>query len=668
MWKKVIVPILIFLILVDLLLVGYLYFPQIGGISQKVTLKSESSKYNIEKSVDFKEYIIFLDNIGFWNKNALSDTNGKRNVTASNLTIILTDKSQAGLPFFTDLTTRNQTYSSFGYKFSDGNAYLYLQIDPQLITRDKRDVISIPNELILQATYLLTNYSTESINDKLYKINNIIISKYSTKKFISITNKKGVLRNIYNFIIPTSYAADCNFWSCGTEIGICKNGAKTMLSCTSDSNCDTKNGYTCEFSCGVPSFEESSIGPSCSTGCPPGRCVIEGSQSCSCTPPTPIPPSPPPPTAPPPTAPPPPPTCTISLSPATTNLTLGGVDGTITATVSCTAPVNDVTFSTSNSGIVSIVSPLTDTTAPYTVTVHGVSTGSVIITGSVSSGGAVRNSATAIVNAIPLTGWFQTKDSDVGSGTNLTAHVPAGLYFGLAPTSYSGYPGVPSYQGATDLTNTLASSLGWLVKNTTTNQRIYNYQAITSLIPADTVINTLPATITSANFNFAGTTASYGYKWYKYSGNGGLPLTINGALNIGTEKVILLVDSANLQINGNINVTDGSGFFMVLVGKTATGTMGNINVAATVGGAIPQANPNLEGIYESDGVFNDTSANTQLWVRGSVVANGGVSLLRDLVAGNATTPAELFEYAPDQILLYPPKLGIRKLNWKEVAP
>lgn len=477
--------------------------------------------------------------------------------------------------------------------------------------------------------------------------------------------------------LPTSISA------CGESCGVggtsecTPPNAFTTVTCfvpCSGGYCVGINGNcACTTSTSTSCTSESQWGPwgGCSGGYQIRFCSLNGNdsqvQACSATP-IPVPTSPPPP----PTAPPPPPTpiptCTISLSPATTNLTLGGVDGTITATVSCTSAVDDVTFGTSNSGIVSIVSATTDTTLPYTVTVHGVSTGSVIITGSVSSGGAVRSSATAIVNSIPLTGWFQTKDSDVGSGANLTAHVPPGLYFGLAPTSYAGYPGVPSYQGATDLTNTLASSLGWLVKNTTTNQRIYNYQALTSQIPADTVINALPATVTSANFNFSGTTASYGYKWYKYSGNGGLPLTINGALNIGTEKVILLVDSANLQINGNINVTDGSGFFMVLVGKTATGTMGNINVAATVGGVAPQANPNLEGIYESDGIFNNTSANIQLWVRGSVVANGGVSLLRDLVAGNATTPAELFEYAPDQILLYPPKLGVRKLNWKEVAP
>lgn len=31
-------------------------------------------------------------------------------------------------------------------------------------------------------------------------------------------------------------------------------------------------------------------------------------------------------------------------------------------------------------------------------------------------------------------------------------------------------------------------------------------------------------------------------------------------------------------------------------------------------------------------------------------------------------PAELFEFAPDQILLYPDKLGFRRTRWSEVAP
>ncbi|MCL4529450.1 MAG: hypothetical protein M1282_08560, partial [Chloroflexi bacterium] len=44
-------------------------------------------------------------------------------------------------------------------------------------------------------------------------------------------------------------------------------------------------------------------------------------------------------------------------------------------------------------------------------------------------------------------------------------------------------------------------------------------------------------------------------------------------------------DSANFNINGNINLTKGQGFFLVIV-------RGNIAVAPGVGGG---AGPNLEG-------------------------------------------------------------------------
>lgn len=149
------------------------------------------------------------------------------------------------------------------------------------------------------------------------------------------------------------------------------------------------------------------------------------------------------------------------------------------------------------------------------------------------------------------------------------------------------------------------------------------------------------------------------YYWYKYDGtlNGNQALTIP-AVDLGTRKVILMVDNADANITGNIHLTDGSGFFMLIVN-------GNINVDATIGG---EATPNLEGLYLADGIFSDGVGNTQLWVRGSVVGNLGVNMQRDLGGVANSDPAEFFEYAPDLIMLYPSKLGVRKMSWKEVAP
>lgn len=361
------------------------------------------------------------------------------------------------------------------------------------------------------------------------------------------------------------------------------------------------------------------------------------------------------------------PVCTITLSPAVTNLTLGGASSPITATVSCTAPVDQVTFSSSNSSVVT-VSPGSDPTSPYTTSVTGVSTGAVIITGSVYAGGSSSpiTSATAVVNSAPLGAWFQVKDSDVFSGGSINAKLMSGKIFDL--NGSGGYPGVPVYQTSTDLTPATVSSTGWLVQNTAVNPRIYDYRTLTNLIPADTVFTNITTdTIPLTTFTSGGT-LSYGYYWYKYDGLAhGLPLKITNtsSATLGSRKVILLVDSEDLNIQGNIPLTDGQGFFMAVVGKTSSGTKGNIIVDSSVGDGV---SPNLEGIYVADGTFNDSPGNKALYVRGSVVAYGGTSLLRDLVALNTTSPAELFEFAPDQIMLYPSKLSIRKLNWKEITP
>ncbi len=175
------------------------------------------------------------------------------------------------------------------------------------------------------------------------------------------------------------------------------------------------------------------------------------------------------------------PTCTITLSPATTNLTLSGIDGTITATPVCTAPVDNVSFSTSNAGVVSIVSVSPDTTSPYTVTVHGVATGGVIITGTVNIGGVAIQSGTAVVNAAPLNAWFQVKDGDVYSGNDLTTNVTLPQVFELPGTGT--FPGIPSYQVTTDLNNAKTSALGWLANNTATNQKVLDYQALANQTP-----------------------------------------------------------------------------------------------------------------------------------------------------------------------------------------
>ncbi len=354
------------------------------------------------------------------------------------------------------------------------------------------------------------------------------------------------------------------------------------------------------------------------------------------------------------------PTCTISLSPSTLNLTLGGSTGTITATVSCSASVDSVTFTSGNTSIAT-VSPGTDSTSPYTTIVTAVAPGATIITGVVNSGGQPRASDTTTVNSTPPAAWWQVKDGDVTTGGDLTSSVPSGIHFDK--TGDGGYPGIPSYEGSTNLTSSSVSAEGWITKNTIVNPKVYDYSTLINLIPVDISSNfnilnvgdNIPAELMSAGASHD----ANNYYWFMYDGatNGGQPLTLP-AVNVGSRKVILLVKSANLNITGNVTLTNGVGFFMTAVD-------GNISVASSVGGG---GGANLEGIYMADGTFSDGVGATQLQVRGSVVAYGGVNLQRDLLAGNVTDPGEYFIYAPDQILLYPSKLGVRKIHWKEVAP
>jgi hypothetical protein len=349
------------------------------------------------------------------------------------------------------------------------------------------------------------------------------------------------------------------------------------------------------------------------------------------------------------------------MSPSTLNLILGGPTGTITATVNCNVPIDEVTF-TSNSTTVATVSPGTDNTNPYRTTVTATGPGATTVRGSVFVVGNASPIAsdTTTVNSTPPQAWWQVRDGDVGTTGDIVSSLPSGVQFNL--NGPGGFPGVPYYGGSTNLNNGSVSSTGWLVANSPSTIKQYDYEALTGQIPSDitSTFNNLTSGDNVANrITGSSNTDSDGYSWFYYNGtaNGGQPLNL-GTVNVGNRKVILLVRGASLNITGNVTLDNGSGFFMTIVD-------GNINVASTVGGG---ASPNLEGIYQADGNFTDGSGSERLWVRGSVVAYGGASLQRDLIAGNIDTPAELFEFAPDQLLLFPAKLGTRRINWKEVAP
>lgn len=264
----------------------------------------------------------------------------------------------------------------------------------------------------------------------------------------------------------------------------------------------------------------------------------------------------------------------------------------------------------------------------------------------------------------PISAWWQVKDSDLLAFGDLDSSVPTSLYFNLV--GGGGFPGVPVYSGSTNLTSTNVSVKKWLAK-TYFSSKIFNFGSsyFINSIPSAATINNISSSAVPGSYFASGGTAYNGYYWYVYDGNanGGFNLTITSAAALGSRKVILIVKNAGLNVQGNINLTKGSGFFLAV-------TTGNIVVTPNVGGG---ASANLEGIYVADGTFFSTKwgdkNDERLWVRGTVAAYGGIDLQRNLGStNNSTTPAEFFEYAPELELLFPIELSNRLTNWREVAP
>ncbi len=362
------------------------------------------------------------------------------------------------------------------------------------------------------------------------------------------------------------------------------------------------------------------------------------------------------------------------VSPTSLNMNTNST-ATITTSIQSSADISQVTYTSSSPSIASI-SPASDTTYIYkTTATSGSSAGSSTITSKVYLGATLACTGSASINVVPAGPWWQVKDSDLSTNADILSEAPNGKTFGLDGTG--GYPGVVSYGTSFDFsadssgTGTV-SSTGWLANSLSSSTKTYDAAYFMNQIPSDAVITSLPSNTVDGSYFESGGTLSYGYYWYKYDGSlTGLDVTISSAMNLGDRKVILIVDAADLNIAGNINLDDGHGFFMAIAGQTGGGAKGRIKIDPTVGGGV---GPNLEGIYEGDNGFltgtSYPSLDTTLSVRGSVASvYGSVLLQRDLGGVvNNTTPAEFFEFAPDQIMLFPSKLGARKINWKEVAP
>lgn len=237
---------------------------------------------------------------------------------------------------------------------------------------------------------------------------------------------------------------------------------------------------------------------------------------------------------------------------------------------------------------------------------------------------------------------------------------PSNLAFDMPPL-LTGYPGVAMYSGNYDFTSDSAtqgspSEKGWLV-NSTYDGKDYTGQYFLDNLSTGIVFNNLPAgVVDGATLGGGGQVSPDGFYWYKSAGS----LTINNPTIIGgTRKVVLLVQGGSLTLNGNITITNpGQGTFIALATSAGGGGGMTINPAVTT----------LNGIFFADGGVTTGVGSTQLNVVGSVVAHGGITLQRDLGAGNSNSAAEVFTFDPRLTLLFPNSLSIHRVRWKEIQP
>jgi hypothetical protein len=316
------------------------------------------------------------------------------------------------------------------------------------------------------------------------------------------------------------------------------------------------------------------------------------------------------------------------------------------------------------------LNPLSDSNPAggWTSLATGLTPGSATITADVYMGGILRCSDTTsnfeVTSPEP---WWQVEDSDatVVSG-NIVSPIPitcslpfCNPAFGL--DGQGGFPGVPMFSGDMDVSAGVlpgsVSSTGWSADARYVSLTSYNYDFFLRLVSGDSVRSTISTgSITPNYLKNQGAVSPDGYKWYFREGD----LRMQGEPTLEGNKIILFVNG-DLTIEGIIDLTRGTGFFMAIAS-------GNITVDPDVNHPIV-GQPDLEGIFVADGNFISGSdgEDEQLQVRGMVTAYGQVQLNKNL-ADNTITPAELFTYAPDLIFNYPRSLTLKRTRWKEVTP
>lgn len=292
----------------------------------------------------------------------------------------------------------------------------------------------------------------------------------------------------------------------------------------------------------------------------------------------------------------------------------------------------------------------------------------------VDFGGVIRTASSVLFTTPELVydPWWHVVDGDVITNGNIISMIPSSCalpgcnpLFGLE--GLGGFPGVPIYGGSSaEFGEGEVSSTGWSANTESLFGKIYDYDFFSRLVRSDVTLTEIDSPSVNGGFFTSGGAPSRGFVWYHFDGNVLGDLTINSSVNMpGDRKVVVLVEDADLYINDRINVVDGTGFMMFIVGKADSGTKGNIYVHEDVSHPVEKE---IEGVFLAEGQFRTGEGDNQLHIRGMVAAYGGIVLERDLEGDNADEPAEVFEFAPDFILNFPRDLTFKRLRWKEVAP
>ena len=367
------------------------------------------------------------------------------------------------------------------------------------------------------------------------------------------------------------------------------------------------------------------------------------------------------------------PSCTVnSYLPSPVNVPAGETRLVTVNVTPLNGTIDRVDFSIDNVSRAT-VNPASDTTVPYQTVVTGVTPGSTILRASVYMGGVLRCGGAAPVATVnvgnPIS-WWQITDADVITNGNLVSPIPGTCTLPACDPVFvkegpGNSPGVPLYAGSYDFSAGVGQGIisdnppwGWHANTSFSAVTQYVYDFFYRLVPGDAVRNVIASDPINPNeLKTQGAVSPDTYKWYFRTGN----LTMRGEPTLASTKVILFVDG-NLTIDGHIDITPGTGFFMAI----ASG-----NITVNPGVRNPVGGYDLEGIFVADGNFVTASAGAGLdeaiQIRGMVAAYGAVDPNRDL-PDNTQAPAEEFTYAPDLLFNYPSSLTLKRTRWKEITP